>query len=165
MMVLLASLPKRVSDESDGALLIAAYKRMLGHHPAPAIDYLSAQALIRCKWFPTIAECSEIIGEWKRRDDRPLAALKVRQELQARFDETLAALQRRALSQAEIDALPERTKRIAADKAWLWAWPDGRFTVRKDLAKMTEPEADAERAAVAQMMASWDARRIEREAA
>lgn len=165
MMVLMASLPKRASGDSDGALLIAAYKRMLGHYPAPAIDYLSAQALIRCKWFPTIAECSEIIAEWKRRDDRPLAAAKVRRELQARFDATLDALKRRALSQAEIDALPDRTKRIGADKGWLWAWPDGRYTIRKGIDGLTEAEIAAERAAVAQMMASWDASRIEREAA
>lgn len=65
---MLAVLPKRGSDELSGELLANAYRRMLGHHTKAEINFLTEQVLGRCKWFPTIAECVEILAEWRRRD-------------------------------------------------------------------------------------------------
>lgn len=65
---MLAVLPKRSSDDISGELFVAAYNQKLGHYPAEQISFLADQAMERCKWFPTIAECMEIMGEWRRRD-------------------------------------------------------------------------------------------------
>lgn len=157
----LSILPRRADDDCTGEQRIRLYARMLGDQPAEAMSYLTRTALGRCQWFPTIAECLEIVGGWMRSGEdviaRSRAMAAASRERQARFDETLAALKARSLSQAEIDALPDRTKRIAADKGWLWAWPDGRFTVRPDITLMTEDQAAAERQANAEMFAHWDA--------
>lgn len=67
--MMLAVLPKRHLDELSGELLVAAYRESLGRYPAQAIDYLRRDAINHCKWFPTIAECHEILGKWRRRDE------------------------------------------------------------------------------------------------
>jgi hypothetical protein len=68
MRIMIAALPKKVTDDLGGELVIAAYRRMLGKHPDLAISYLTEQALLR-KWFPTIAECNEILAEWQQPPD------------------------------------------------------------------------------------------------
>ena len=64
---------------------------------------------------------------------------------------------KRELTDWDIEQLPERWKRIGEAKGYLWAWPDGRYTVRKDTEKMTTEEIEANRADVAAMMAEWAA--------
>ena len=66
---MLAVLPKRATDELSGELLANAYRRMLGHHTKAEINFMTEMVLTRCKWFPTIAECVEILGEWRRYDE------------------------------------------------------------------------------------------------
>jgi hypothetical protein len=66
--VLLAVMPKRQSDELSGELFVAAYQRKLGHYPEAAISYLADKAMEKCQWFPTIAECLEILSDWRRHD-------------------------------------------------------------------------------------------------
>jgi hypothetical protein len=65
---MLAVLPRRNSDDLGGELFVAAYQRMLGGYPKAQVSFVTEQAMARCKWFPTIAECLEIAGEWVRRD-------------------------------------------------------------------------------------------------
>lgn len=77
-------------------------------------------ALETCRWFPTIAECLEIIGRWQRNDE-PLANRKtadaaVRREMNARFDETFAALKAQTLSADEIAALSAYWRDIAVER-------------------------------------------------
>lgn len=167
---LLINLPKRAHGEDDGEILNRTYSAALKHYSARSLKFLAKRALAKCKWFPTIAECIEIIGEY-RGDGEAFGALKVgaeariRRELNMRMDEAVAALGRRELSQDAIDALPDLTKRVAAEKGYLWKWPDGRFTVRLDLDRLDPEARDAERARIKAMIAEWEAMTAESEAA
>lgn len=120
---LLAVLPRRAADEMSGELLINAYRRKLGTMPDAQITFMADQALERCKWFPTIAECVEIAGEWVR-NDRPMreyrrASMRVQAELMSRYDALMSDLAGRKLSQKQIDGLPERLKEAAFTYGYL----------------------------------------------
>lgn len=65
---MLAVLPRQNSDDAAGELFVALYSRQLAEHPADAIMYLVDQSTRNCRWFPTIAECLEIISGWRRHD-------------------------------------------------------------------------------------------------
>lgn len=69
MRMMLAVLPRQNSDEIGGELFVAAYKSHLGGFPQDAIEYLTHRATGELRWFPTIAECREIIGQWRRNDE------------------------------------------------------------------------------------------------
>lgn len=55
-------LPKKAGDEISGELLAAGYHRMLGHLSEAEMSALTEMVLERCKWFPTVAECREIMA-------------------------------------------------------------------------------------------------------
>lgn len=154
-----ASLPRRLIDDVSGELMAETYQQALGGKPKRAIGFLAAEAIKRCQWFPTIAECLTILAEWERNDPasqiKAKAEVLARGEMQARLGDVLKVLERRDMPQAEIDALPDQWKRVAAEKCLLWAWPDGRFTVRKDIEKMDPEAAEAERERNRVMFAEW----------
>lgn len=88
---MLAVLPKRNQDEISGELFVAAYVKKLGSYSDSQISFLADKALERCQWFPTIAECMEIMADW-RRDDESVhrkwqARALVNKEKHARDDE------------------------------------------------------------------------------
>jgi hypothetical protein len=57
-------LAKRASDEVDGELVARGYWRMLGEKlTEKQMSDLTEMVLDRCKWFPTVAECREIMAE------------------------------------------------------------------------------------------------------
>jgi hypothetical protein len=59
-----AMLAKRSSDEIDGELVARGYWRMLGEKlTEKQMSDLTEMVLDRCKWFPTVAECREIMAE------------------------------------------------------------------------------------------------------
>lgn len=130
----LASLPKRNSDEVSGELMTRAYRGKLGAFSAAQIAFLWDTVLERCQWFPSIAECLTILAEWERDD----AAVKLQEraksivfwELQSRFDETMARLAKNDCSQREIDALPERWKDMAETYGYLMRSDDGGYFAR-----------------------------------
>lgn len=132
-----ATLPRRASDEVSGELMLEVYRRKLVGYPRKAMTYLFEQSVERCQWFPTIAECLAIIGEWKRADQhtarRDIACARVGSEKQARFDEAMAALASGQMAQEQIDALPLRWKKIASERCLLWWHNDNTFTLRKAL--------------------------------
>ncbi len=66
--VMLAVLPRQNSDDLAGELFVEAYRRQLAEFPDAAIGYLVDQATRQCRWFPTIAECLEILSGWRRWD-------------------------------------------------------------------------------------------------
>lgn len=135
--VLLAALPKRNSDDVSGELLIKAYQRKLASYPKDQINYLSDKVLERCQWFPTIAECVEIMAGWQRDDEairtRNRAAAAVRREMEARYDDVMAHLAEGECSQDEIDALPARWKEIADTRGYLRRNEDGSYAARPPL--------------------------------
>lgn len=132
--LLLASLPKRNSDEVSGKLLIRAYQRKLGSFCKDQISFLSDKALERCEWFPTIAQCLSIISEWKR-NDAPLqlqdaAKSMVFWDRQRRFEAVMSELAAGRYSQAQIDALPDGWLAVGETRGYLWAKDDGTYTAR-----------------------------------
>src|SRR5690606_24745344 len=59
-----AMMPKKAGDEISGELLARGYWRMLGEKlTEQEMSDLTEMVLERCKWFPTVAECREIMGE------------------------------------------------------------------------------------------------------
>ena len=56
-------LPKKAGDELAGELLARGYYRMLGHLSENEMALLSEAVLDRCRWFPTVAECNDIMRE------------------------------------------------------------------------------------------------------
>lgn len=66
--IMQAVLPKRNADEISGELFVAAYLKKLLPFPQDQISFLADKAMERCHWFPTIAECFEIMKEWTRDD-------------------------------------------------------------------------------------------------
>lgn len=66
--MMLAVLPRRHADELSGELFVAAYERQLGGFSNQAITFLCDEAIRTRKWFPTVAECIEIMDDWRRDD-------------------------------------------------------------------------------------------------
>jgi hypothetical protein len=58
-----AMMPKKAGDDVAGELLARGYFRMLGHLGEAEMSALTEMVLERCKWFPTVAECREIMAE------------------------------------------------------------------------------------------------------
>lgn len=110
--MMLAALPRRNADDISGELFVAAYERQLGHLNRFQVEYLMDKALQRCRWFPTISECIEIAGEW-RRDDEALrrkreAESMVRSEEHARHWDRHRIhneYRERKLTQADVDKM------------------------------------------------------------
>ena len=107
-----AVLPKQSKDELAGKLFVSAYQRILQSYPKDAISYLAEQAMTRCRWFPTIAECIEILQEWRRNDQhtrhRSHLLQVIRREQEARRqDEYAKRHPARPMTAAEVAALPE----------------------------------------------------------
>ena len=121
--ILIANMPRKVSDELDGELVVATYHRMLGHASDAAISYMTERAL-RQKWFPTISECLDILETWECPPDadRIKALGLVRREQSTRADirqrEDQAAMETAFATLADLDwldlnALPQSWLRTA----------------------------------------------------
>lgn len=125
----LTILPRRADDEVTGELRHAFYRRKLRCYPHEAIKFMVSTALDELNWFPTIAQCLDILARWQRNDEamhRQTAATNLaRAERRARFDDLMTALERRELDQAAIDALPFRLRDIAAERGFLRLHDDG----------------------------------------
>lgn len=112
-----AALPRRRSDDDSGKLMLATYVRKLGHMPKEQIDYLCNVALDTLEWFPSIAKCNEIAGQWRRAAavDQARARNLIANEMHLRM---LAAHRRLKLgegvTQAEVDSWPEGWRESAA---------------------------------------------------
>lgn len=123
MRVMLAVLPKRVSDDVSGELFVAAYQRQLGHYPQDAISFLADAATSRCRWFPTIAECLEMVAEWVRNDDavklKRAAGDAARREKRLRSDETRPRIESQPLTQDDVDQMDEMLIRIGIGGGWI----------------------------------------------
>jgi hypothetical protein len=146
-------LPRRQDDQVGGRMRFAMYKRHLRDFSNEAMSYLSGEATKACHWFPTIAECFEILKAWPNRtrdtDRKGKAEYLIRKESQARMEGALELLRQRAMPQADVDALPDFWKRVADDKGFLRKLTDGTFRVWPDTLDMTETQLVEHRAMVA----------------
>lgn len=124
---MLAVLPKRSLDEVSGELFVAAYQKKLGQYSDAAISFLADKAMERCQWFPTIAECVEILAEYRRSDEhterRNLASRIASYEMNARRDDErswgkINTWSAPPLTQADVDQMSPAMKRLGlASKA------------------------------------------------
>lgn len=138
-----AALPRRAADDVSAELISAAYQRKLGHLSKGAISFLVDQALDRCHWFPTIAECLEIVAAWERDDRDYLTIMNARSRLRHHQQEEMESAMRRLrdeqTSPDEIALLPDQWHRIAEARGYL-RWDNGRYVQRPRLADLTKGE-------------------------
>jgi hypothetical protein len=133
----LSILPRKADDEVTGDLRVALYRRMLGPYPTPVISFLCEEVLRRCRWFPSIAECIEIIADFPGgatdlAKAKQIAAARIRFETQARFEEAMAKLKARVMPQRDIDALPPFWRKAGETSGFLKVDPDGRYVARPE---------------------------------
>lgn len=135
MATLQSCLPSQHRSDISLEVQAEAYWRVLGEFPLAAIKHLEVQALKRCQWFPTIAECLAILREFPTRNPlavkRDAVLRRISQEHTTRFDDAMSCLAGEDAPQEWIDALPETWKRIAETRMLLWLHPDGRYTLRR----------------------------------
>lgn len=116
--MMLATLPRRQADDVSGELFVAAYERQLGHLNKSQVNYLLDKALQNCRWFPTIAECLELIEGWRRNDEhterRFKAKMLVAKEDDARRDDTYEWCEKSMMNmtQSFVDGLPPTLQRV-----------------------------------------------------
>lgn len=115
---MLAALPKRSHDDVSGELLIAAYQRKLGNLSAAQLSYIADKALGECKWFPTIAECLDMLESYRRHDEmvkRQVLAIRIanRERNADKQDQRAWDIARsHAIRQSDVDAMTDQIKRI-----------------------------------------------------
>lgn len=156
LMAMLAVLPRQGKDAATGAMMVKQYVLKLGKHPKGAIDHLWSASIDKLRWFPTVAECNEIIGEWVSRAQelkhaKSIAESKIAREKDFRFRDALDKLRAREADQADVDAYPERWKAYAAEQGFLWKLRDGSYLIRPETMDMTPEELEAHRARVAKL--------------
>ncbi len=123
--VMLAVLPRQNTDAIGGELFVETYRRQLGHFSDDAVAFLAERATRECRWFPTIAECLEMLGSWTRCDEatrrRATARSLAGQERMAREREEREQSQRAAvpMSQADVDALPPHLVKLGLTVGYL----------------------------------------------
>lgn len=132
---MLAVLPRRGADDLSGELFVAAYERALSGRPADQITFLRDQSIIRCKWFPTVAECLEIMDDWRRDDEavrrKAMANNLTRKERRAREDELYQWDRKHGnlMTQADVDKLPPPLVNIGIKAGWLQQDESGQVTL------------------------------------
>jgi hypothetical protein len=130
---MMTTLPRRKDDSVSGQLRVRAYQLAIGNYPCLALEFLVTEALRACKFFPSTAECVEILSGWQRNDDalraKRAAETAVRRESQARFDDVMQRMADGECEQAEVDALPRGWKSIAEMRGYL-RLSDGAYTLR-----------------------------------
>lgn len=116
--MMLAVLPRRQADDIAGELFVAAYEQALGRYSKPQLEYMTRKAIELHKWFPTVAECLDIIREWWRPPDeaseRKALAQKLvsqeeahqRRELEELEHGFFKALREGKIAQEKINAMP-----------------------------------------------------------
>lgn len=137
-------LPRRAIDEKAGKLAKRIYERKLAGYSNEALTFLVEKGLDRFHWFPTIAECIELLRDWPNAEvaleRRQTATALVQREMQFRQDAVIAKLERRELTAAQIADLPDHVKRIGWTKGLLWKLKDGTHLPRPDPGKISPEE-------------------------
>jgi hypothetical protein len=107
-----AVLPKQSKDMVSGKLFVMGYQRVLQGYPKDAIAYLAEQSMRRCRWFPTIAECIDIIDEW-RRDDADVRQRQKAQQIANRERKRRQEIESMAKRQPLPEITPEQIEEMS----------------------------------------------------
>lgn len=134
--MMLAVLPRQQTDEIGGELFVAAYERQLGGYCDDAISWLSDKAMQTCRWFPTIAECLDLLEGWYRNDEhvqrRNLARSLAYREQSHRNRPLWKRTLPPPLTQEAIDSLPDPLVRIGLSAGWLVQDEGGKIVAAPD---------------------------------
>jgi hypothetical protein len=143
-------LPRRPMDDKTGKLFVKWYRAKLRGFSNDALRFLVARGLERFQFYPTIAECLEILRAWPNAEiatnRRHKAKHLIQREMNTRMDEDMELLRRRLLSDEQVNRLPPHIVHAGWTKAYLWKFTDGTFAVRPDILAMPDAEAEAARA-------------------
>lgn len=143
-------LPRRSMDEKTAKIATKLYQKKLAGYSNEALSYLVDKGLEQFQWYPTIAECLDVLRDWPNAeialDRRTKAQALLHREMQHRQDGVIAKLERRELTAAQIAALPDHVKQIGWTKALLWRLKDGTHLPRPDPGRLSPEELDAQRA-------------------
>lgn len=63
-------LPKRALDDVSGELFLGAYVRKFADLTQEQVSHIADKAIETCRWFPTIAECLELLAGFQRNDQQ-----------------------------------------------------------------------------------------------
>lgn len=157
-------LPQRADDALRAETRVKVYHRKLGAYSYAALGRMASKAIDTCKWFPSVAECLEILRKHPTEDECRLIRSKARalsdREHQARHDEAMGALKLGQMDQAQIDALSDRLKQCAETLGYLFRWPDQTYTARLPIGPDAgEEELAARREETRRWQDAWDAHR------
>ena len=140
-------LPRRQDDQLGGKMRFGLYKRHLEGYSNEALSYLAEQATSTCHFYPSIAECLDILKAWPNRnrdaERQEKAGHLYQRELNARMDETMGRLERRELTDEQANALPEFWKRVAVEKGYLRKLKDDTHRVWPEVLNLSEEERAA----------------------
>jgi len=132
---MLACMPKRNLDDVSGELFIGAYRRQLGRFPNDAISFLTDKATATLKWFPTIADCLEILQEWRRRDvhtERRLLAQRIGSkegDARRRDKYLISEIRGIEMTQADVDSMPDYLVGLGITSGFLIRDADGKAII------------------------------------
>ena len=105
--------------------------KFLGEYSNAALAFMSEQVCRRLHWFPTPAQCLEILDEYQPPvSTREQAVGMCERFWQERFNEWIVALKAGEVSQEFIDAKPDQWRRIAEEQGLLRQHDDGVFRQR-----------------------------------
>ena len=121
--IMQATLPKRAMDDVSGELVVAAYRRKLGHFSQDAISFLADKAL-ELQWFPTIFECLAILEKFERNDHWHRLRLRARRlargEMMERQTECATATPPLPpMTQADVDGMEGYLQDLGIAAGWL----------------------------------------------
>lgn len=148
-------LPRRQDDQLGGKMRFSLYKRHLEGYSNEALSYLAEKATAGCHFYPSIAECLDILKAWPNRnrdaERQEKAGHLYQRELNARMDEAVKRMALRSMSQEEVDDLPAFYKHVGVEKGYLRRLKDESYCVWPDTMGMTEEELAAHRERVAKL--------------
>lgn len=132
-------MPKRKTDDVGGELFVAAYERALWRFPTDAITYLTDTAIQSSQWFPTVAECLDIVGRWIRDDIHAQRHREARRRLlrekslreRDRLD-SLPPAPRRRMTQDDVDQMSGSLRAVGLRCGALIENPDGTISPNPD---------------------------------
>lgn len=126
-------LPRR-ADDNGGRLRFKLYQAKLGGYSNEALSHLVSAGLEVFHFFPSIAECMELLACFPNRGiahgRRERAKTVILWELQHRMDEWLGRLAEKSVRQAEVDNTSEHWRKVAEAKGLLFVCGDGSHMLR-----------------------------------
>jgi len=114
---MMSVLPRQSKDGAAGPLMVETYVRKLTRQPRGAVEFLWSRSVDTLRWFPTVAECLEIIAQWSPPATdlarvKSIADSRIRRERELRFADICAAVVRGEMTVDAVSALPDQVKRI-----------------------------------------------------